>query len=134
VERRWLLYADPVAVVKAQEYGKTYDCRTKGCTGEARSGNGRHAYCKDCQIRRGTRRADGSLIMERIPSSPGSRSSRDIFNGQHGPFETKAAELVAAAREVDSILGEIIACRNGSPSSRPGCPKHTGSGGRRSRG
>jgi hypothetical protein len=27
-------------------------------------------------------------IMERIPNAPGSGSARDIFNGQHGPFET----------------------------------------------
>jgi hypothetical protein len=89
--------------VSAAEYGKTYDCKTPGCVNEVRSTTGRHAYCKDCQVRRGTRRPDGSVISTRIPAAPGARGRRSVV----GPFETRAAELVPVAREVDSILFEI---------------------------
>ena len=54
-----------------------------------------------------TRRMDGSFIQEKIPAAPGSRITRSLWQGDRGPFETKAVELVQAAREVDALLGDI---------------------------
>ena len=85
------------------ELAKTFNCKTPGCDGEARAPNGRHAYCRDCQIRRGTRREDGSFVAGRIPTAPGSRSSRNRV-AVHGPFEARAMELVTAARMLDSVI------------------------------
>jgi hypothetical protein len=95
--------------VSGHELAKTHFCRTPGCPNEARSRSGRHAYCVDCQIRRGTRRADGSFISEAIPLAPGSRHVRDLFRGDGcGPFEKGAIEIVAAGREVDALIAQII--------------------------
>jgi hypothetical protein len=95
--------------VSGHEVAKTFDCKTPGCTGEARARGGRHAYCVHCQIRRGTRRPDGSVIYEAIPTSPGSRHVRDLFRGDGcGPFEQKGIDVVAAAREVDAIIAQIL--------------------------
>jgi hypothetical protein len=51
-----------MGVVKADELAKTYDCKTPGCTGEARSKTGRHAYCLACRVNRGTALPDGTPI------------------------------------------------------------------------
>jgi hypothetical protein len=99
-----------VGEVSGHEIAKSFDCRTPGCPNEARSRSGRHAYCVDCQIRRGTRRADGSFISEAIPLAPGSRHVRDLFRGDGvGPFEKSSIEVVAAAREVDALVAQIVA-------------------------
>jgi hypothetical protein len=71
--------------------------------------NHRVRNCVDCQIRRGTRRADGSFVSEAVPLAPGSRHVRDLFRGDGcGPFEKTAIDVVAAAREVDALLAQII--------------------------
>jgi hypothetical protein len=96
-------------IVSGHEIAKTHLCKTPGCDREARAAQGRHAYCRDCQIRRGTRRADGSFISEAIPLAPGSRHVRDLFRGDGcGPFEKSSIEVVAAARGVDALLAQII--------------------------
>jgi hypothetical protein len=50
-----------------------------------------------------------SFISEAIPLAPGSRHVRDLFRGDGaGPFEKTAIDVVAAAREVDALLAQII--------------------------
>jgi hypothetical protein len=39
--------------ISADEVTPTFDSKTPGCTGEARSGTGRHAYCTPCRVARG---------------------------------------------------------------------------------
>lgn len=43
-----------MSATPAADLTKTYDCKTPGCTREARSSVGRHAYCKPCQAQRGS--------------------------------------------------------------------------------
>ena len=92
-----------MAETPAHEATKTYLCKTRGCTNEAKAANGRQAYCTPCQVRRGTARPDGTVIQGRIPSAPGSRSGRGQAAAQ-GPFEAKTMELIGAARELDFWL------------------------------
>lgn len=81
---------------------QTYRCATAGCEGEA-TGKGRNAYCFECQIKRGTRRDDGTVINGRIPTALGSRT-RGASAGECGPFELAALRLVEAGRVLDDAL------------------------------
>lgn len=80
-----------------------FPCRTPGCPGEAKAKAGRHAFCVDCQVKRGTRRPDGSVISGRLPTSPGSRTNRDRATA-YGAYEAKALELVTAGRALDAAI------------------------------
>jgi hypothetical protein len=94
--------AEPDRGISAHEATKTYLCKSPGCENEAKTWSGRHAYCKTCQIRRGTAQSDGSAIQGRIPSAPGSRSGRNF--PVEGHFEAKVMRLVGSARELDFWL------------------------------
>jgi hypothetical protein len=85
-----------VTAVSAHEVTSTYDCKTAGCDGEARSKTGRHAYCKDCRIARGTALPDGTPIE--ATSKALSRRRKDK---QLGPFEERALGILEAARSLD---------------------------------
>jgi hypothetical protein len=85
-----------MAEVTAQELTQTYDCKTPGCTGEARSKTGRHAYCRSCRIARGTALPDGSPI-----ESKPQVTSRRKKERAPGPFEERVYGLLDAARSLD---------------------------------
>src|SRR6266849_10231574 len=79
--------------VSGHELAKSFDCRTPGCTGEARSATGRHAYCTECRIARGTALPDGSPIESKPKVTSGRKKGRAA-----GPFEEKVYGLLDAAR------------------------------------
>jgi hypothetical protein len=85
-----------VEVVSGHELAKTYDCKTPGCTGEARAKTGRHAYCDACRIARGTALPDGSPIESKIHVTSGRKKGRAA-----GPFEERVYGLLDAARSLD---------------------------------
>jgi hypothetical protein len=99
---RWISAHDAAREHADREQSR-HPCKTPGCKGRAAHTVGRHSYCTQCQIRRGTRRPDGSLVSGRIPTAPGSRTSRNRLDA-HGPIEERVMELVAAARQLDSVL------------------------------
>jgi hypothetical protein len=94
-----------VAVVSAQELVKTFNCKTPGCEGEARSSTGRHAYCLTCRVHRGTALPDGTPIEAQRPRTPGSGKRREA-KGAHGPFESAALELAVAGRSLDFAIAQ----------------------------
>jgi hypothetical protein len=53
---------ESVPAIPAHELTTTYDCKTPGCNGEARSRTGRHAYCQACRIARGTALPDSYRV------------------------------------------------------------------------
>jgi hypothetical protein len=79
-----------------------FPCLTPGCDGSARSRWGRHAYCRPCQVRRGTRSADGRSVSGLIPTAPGSRTGRD--HGGVGPIQRRAFKVVQAAQRIDHAI------------------------------
>ena len=54
------------AALSAQQLTTTYNCRTPGCSGEAKAKNGRHAYTTACRVQRGTALPDGTPIPGKI--------------------------------------------------------------------
>jgi hypothetical protein len=63
-----------VDAVKAVELAQTFDCRTPGCSGEARSKTGRHAYCLEC---RAAASCGGSATATRTAGASARRSAHD---------------------------------------------------------
>jgi hypothetical protein len=84
-------------IVSGHELAKTYDCQTPGCTGEARSRTGRHAYCTECRIARGTALPDGSPIESKIHVTSRRKKGRAFA----GSFEARVYGLLDAARNLD---------------------------------
>lgn len=85
-----------MAATDAHDVTKTYDCKTPGCTGEARSKTGRHAYCLPCRVARGTALPDGSPIESNRPIVSRRRKAHP-----QGPFEERALVVLDAARHLD---------------------------------
>jgi hypothetical protein len=92
--------------VSGHELAKTYDCRTPGCTGEARSKTGRHAYCDECRIVHGTAWPDGAPIESKSQAVSKRRKGKPL-----GPFEERALALVDAARHVDLMVARYKLAR-----------------------
>lgn len=92
--------------VKADELAKTYDCKTPGCTGEARSSTGRHAYCDRCRVARGTALPDGTPIEAKPQVISRRRKGKTL-----GPFEARVILLLDAAREVDLMVARYKAAK-----------------------
>jgi hypothetical protein len=82
--------------VSGHELVKTFDCKTPGCTGDARSATGRHAYCTACRIARGTALPDGSPIESKPKVTSRRKKGRAA-----GPFEERVYGLLDAARSLD---------------------------------
>jgi hypothetical protein len=78
------------------ELARTFDCQTPGCTGTARAKTGRHAYCNQCRIARGTALPDGSPIESKIHVTTRRKKGRAA-----GPFEERVYGLLDAARSLD---------------------------------
>jgi hypothetical protein len=85
-----------VAATSAHELTQSYDCKTPGCTGEASSRTGRHAYCLTCRVARGTALPDGTPIEAKPHVISRRRQGKPT-----GPFETSVLELLDAARHLD---------------------------------
>src|SRR2546426_3976528 len=83
-------------IVSGHELAQTFDCQTPGCRGEARSKTGRHAYCAECRISRGTALPDGSPIESKIHVTSRRKKGRAA-----GPFEERVYGLLDAARNLD---------------------------------
>ena len=80
-----------------------YTCQTPACDSPAASRWGRFSFCKKCQVDRGTRAPDGTLILKN-PRAPGSRErrhSRRVREEIAGVHELAALGLLDAARRVD---------------------------------
>lgn len=80
----------------AHDLSQTFDCKTPGCAGSARSRTGRHAYCLPCRVRRGTALPDGTPIEATSKALSRRRKDKAI-----GPFEHRALALVEAGRNLD---------------------------------
>ena len=85
-----------MATMSADEATRTYDCKTPGCTGEARSRTGRHAYCLPCRVARGTALPDGTPIEAKPQTISRRRKGKPT-----GPFEERVLGLLDAARHLD---------------------------------
>lgn len=85
-----------MAAVDAHDVTKTYDCKTPGCTGEAASKTGRHAYCLPCRVNRGTALPDGTPIETQSHVVSPRRKIEPL-----GPFEERALVVLDAARHLD---------------------------------
>jgi hypothetical protein len=85
-----------MTAIPAQDLTSTYDCKTPGCDGEARSKTGRHAYWPPCRVARATALPDGTPI-EAKPQTVSRRRKGKLT----GPFETRALGLLDAARNLD---------------------------------
>ncbi len=81
-----------MAELAAAEATRTYDCKTPGCTGTAKSGTGRHAYCTPCRVARGTALPDGTPIETQPGHVKRRRKGRPT-----GPFEIVAKLRAAMA-------------------------------------
>lgn len=86
--------------IPAHDVTKTYDCKTPGCTGEAKSATGRHAYCLHCRVVRGTALPDGTPLPGTLEGAPSRRRKGKPL----GPFEERALVLLAAARGLDLAI------------------------------
>lgn len=85
-----------MATISADEAARTYDCKTPGCTGEASSRTGRHAYCLSCRVARGTALPDGTPIEAKPQTISRRRKGKPT-----GPFEERVLGLLDAARHLD---------------------------------
>jgi hypothetical protein len=95
-----------MSTVKAEKLAKTFDCKSPGCDGTARSQTGRHAYCDRCRVARGTALPDGTPIEAKPQIISRRRKGKTL-----GPFEARVILLLDAAREVDLMVARYKAAR-----------------------
>jgi hypothetical protein len=116
-----------------------FTCQTPGCDGKATSSWGRHAFCRSCQIKRGTRNPDGTLVLGKTPrqeearrgkarrsrpapapasaaTAAGKRAGKRPDSARRHPespgaTERALLELVDLARRVDGALAGLETAR-----------------------
>lgn len=123
--------------INGHDLARTFDCKTASCTGAARSRVGRHAYCVECQVRRGTRTVDGGVPDAEkarraalpspqlpTPTSPttGGSASGNLSaimprpapraNVADGSLAQHAAQILPAAKRLDAALARRRAAKD----------------------
>lgn len=95
--------------VSANDVGRSFDCKTPGCDGVAKSDRGPYCYCDRCRSRRGM--STGINAVADPSSLLGKLNRMRTLARQADRARTKAEKLtreaLAAKREADRLSGEF---------------------------